>query len=203
MQTATMILVSLLASTQAEESWSVGAGAGLTLSPLAGVGVVGGLAGATPLSTRFALSIERKLAPRLWLMALGDGSFSASSVADDTASGYGWGLGLGLRVVAARIDAFEMAPYLGVWFRQNRSSFDPVDPGTAGSSSASMGAAADVGLAFQYRLVPGLYVRLATSLASASWSRFDIEVEGQDDASVTSFGGEVHVSPSLELRMFF
>jgi hypothetical protein len=45
-------------------------------------------------------------------------------------------------------------------------------------------------------------VRLATSLASANWSRFDIEVEGQDDASVTSFGGEVHVSPSLELRMF-
>jgi hypothetical protein len=194
--------------------WSIGAGLGWTGISLSSNGFPAGYVnGVNPSAVFATASLERRLAPRTWLVFGVNGTFDHSTYSlPPGAAGF------------TSLDAFQIGLAAGV--RQVLTA--PTSPvevsiiglleGGVGSWSATWTSStlagqlesqtdwfvgASGGLAVDRELTSGLSLRVGTPILALRWSSIQARFVGQSETTGSSFGVALRIAPYLELRLAF
>jgi hypothetical protein len=192
-----------------EPSWSMGAGVGFGF-------VIASFSSAAPdvsflRASGVAASIERRLSENTWLAVGVFGSvestrvrpasalFSSPSESDSRAGA----VTLGLRqIVTPAGSPLSVSVLVLGSAAATRTTYDYPSPGDRQEERATA-FGASVGLAVDRELTQGLSLRVATSLAQATWSSARLERTGAQTERADGFAAGVALAPSLELRLAF
>ncbi len=213
---ALLVLVVCPLSVLAEEEappprWSLGAGVSTTVLYSSCSGAVNGLCTTSQGPTADA-SVERRLGDATWLVLSGSGSISdrrqeGTVEGSDGTTTARWRyrqvlLDLGVRHVltgrGALVDVSVLALAEGGYGAADGTTTDA----EADTKLSSWILGANVGLALDRELSPGLSLRVATPLAGVWWQRSRQETGGTTVRS-RALTASVYLAPRLELRLAF
>lgn len=190
------------------DDWSLGVRVGVPWAAVgaqpAGLGGLGGL-GSLGVASVYGAAVERRMVGDLWLRAWGGVGFHRSSMGDPAIEGSGlrWSGSVGARYAFFGRGPLTMSGLL-MGFAHGASQRSDTEPEVR---SATTGLGGSLGLAVEYELARGLYLRLESPLASVARWEHDLRgVSPQGDPVRIAGSGvsaNLELAPALELRMTF
>ena len=203
--------------------WSLGAGVGFQTfnvgpSPYYVSSTLGGLYVSQPTIPTATASLERRLAPRTWLVLGVNGSYDRErqdlgpqSTGISKSDLYALALSAGIRQVLTRagapvdVSVDVLANAGATRWKGDGAFYSSVGPSPApvGFEDSAWRAGATFGVAIDRELTGALSLRVATPIVGAWYARTETKLTGQPTQDGEELGAGLMLAPSLELRLAF